>query len=214
MNTESKSPSIPATPMGEDTPSSDESTSPPWYTSEPKGSMVNFGSPTELPQIYDEVEVLTCGQYVYQVYGLFGLNILEKVIIALEHPRVLNDYGIIQMGARPGWIDVLFLQDIPWVHTMLMWFCSAFRAPILGMVSLSYGTPEDTDVFELQPLEPLPVMSSIHHCCSALFGSAAIAARPGTDTTRELLLDIDRSIVGEYVRREYLRKPSNDVHLS
>lgn len=73
------------------------------------------------------------------------------------------------------------------------------------MVALSYGTLKDTNVFELQPLEPLPVTSNIHHCCSALFGSTVIAARPGTDTTRELLLDMDRSILKEYVRREFVR---------
>ncbi|KAE8366556.1 hypothetical protein BDV27DRAFT_125141 [Aspergillus caelatus] len=67
------------------------------------------------------------------------------------------------------------------MYTMLMWLCSAFRAPIPEMVSRSYGTLEDTNGFELQPLELLPVSSSIHHCCSALFGSAVIDARPETD---------------------------------
>ncbi|KAJ1705203.1 hypothetical protein NYO67_12631, partial [Aspergillus flavus] len=150
------------------------------------------------------VEALPSGQYVFQMYGLEGLNLLDKLITALQNPEFLYDLGVIRIVATEDSIEVLYQEEIPWVHSMMMWFCSAFRAPIPGVISLSYGTPTDSNVFELNPLEPVPMTSSIYKCCSALFGSAVIAASPGADTTGDTLLGMDISVVKEFIRNEYI----------
>ncbi|GMF79705.1 unnamed protein product [Aspergillus oryzae] len=62
----------------------------------------------------------------------------------------------------------------------------------------------DSNVFELNPLEPVPMTSSIYKCCSALFGSAVIAASPDADTTGDILLGMDISVVKEFIRNEYI----------
>lgn len=46
--------------------------------------------------------------------------------------------------------------------------------------------------------------SSIYKCCSALFGSAVIAASPDADTTGDILLGMDISVVEEFIRNEYI----------
>ncbi|QMW30370.1 hypothetical protein G4B84_005705 [Aspergillus flavus NRRL3357] len=182
-----------------------------------EGAILNFAGTSELAQIYKEynshgygqlahfvllVEALPSGQYVFQMYGLEGLNLLDKLITALQNPEFLYNLGVIRIVATEDSIEVLYQEEIPWVHSMMMWFCSAFRAPIPGVISLSYGTPTDSNVFELNPLEPVPMTSSIYKCCSALFGSAVIAASPGADTTGDILLGMDISVVKEFIRNE------------
>ncbi|KAB8247406.1 hypothetical protein BDV35DRAFT_379776 [Aspergillus flavus] len=186
---------------------------------EPEGAILNFAGTSELAQIYKEynshgygqlaqfvllVEALPSEQYVFQMYGLEGLNLLDKLITALQNPEFLYDLGVIRIVATEDSIEVLYQEEIPWVHSMMMWFCSAFRAPIPGAISLSYGTPTDSNVFELNPLEPVPMTSSIYKCCSALFGSAVIAASPDADTTGDILLGMDISVVKEFIRNEYI----------
>ncbi|KJK60690.1 hypothetical protein P875_00053079 [Aspergillus parasiticus SU-1] len=254
MNTTSKSPSTSPSSMRVNTPSSDESTSPPWHAwelvaptsadepwgqdqpdagtsfpplvnnsmsdaPEPEGAILNFAGTSELAQIYKEynshgygqlvkfvllVEALPSGQYVFQMYGLEGLNLLDKLIAALQSSEFPYELGVIQIIATEDSIEVLYQEEIPWVHSMMMWFCSAFREPIPGSISPSYGTPTNTGVLKLNPLEPLPVTSSIYQCCSTLFGCAVIAASPGADTTGHILLGMDISVVEKFIRNEYI----------
>ncbi|KAE8343472.1 hypothetical protein BDV24DRAFT_149724 [Aspergillus arachidicola] len=186
---------------------------------EPEGAIINFAGTSELPQIYKEhnshgygqlvqlvrlVEALPSGQYVFQMYGLEGLNLLDKLITPLQNSEFLYDLGVIRIVATEDSIEVLYQEEIPWIHSMMMWFCSTFREPIPGSISLSYGTPTNTGVFKLNPLEPLPVTSSIYQCCSTLFGSAVIAASPGADTTGDILLGMDISVVEKFIRNEYI----------
>ncbi|PIG80198.1 hypothetical protein AARAC_005559 [Aspergillus arachidicola] len=247
MNTTSKSPSTSPSSMRVNTPSSDESTSPPWHAGEleaptsadepwgqdqpdantpfpplvdnsisdapePEGAIINFAGTSELPQIYKEhnshgygqlvqlvrlgstlpglyipspptpwklysyqwgrppvniddimatytltltggiVEALPSGQYVFQMYGLEGLNLLDKLIAALQNSEFLYDLGVIRIVATEDSIEVLYQEEIPWIHSMMMWFCSTFREPIPGSISLSYGTPTNTGVLKLNPL--------------------------------------------------------------
>ncbi|OOO15120.1 hypothetical protein OAory_01037150 [Aspergillus oryzae] len=122
---------------------------------EPEGAILNFAGTSELAQIYKEynshgyeqlaqfvllVEALPSEQYVFQMYGLEGLNLLDKLITALQNPEFLYDLGVIRIVATEDSIEVLYQEEIPWVHSMMMWFCSAFRAPIPGAISLSAGT--------------------------------------------------------------------------
>lgn len=83
MNTESKFPSTPAPATREDTPSSDESTLPLWYDSEPEGATVNFASPTELPQIYDEYNSLCYREPVrFAPLGILGFLIYILILVS------------------------------------------------------------------------------------------------------------------------------------
>ncbi|KOC11394.1 hypothetical protein AFLA70_279g001581 [Aspergillus flavus AF70] len=86
------------------------------------------------------VEAIPSGQYVFQMYGLEGLNLLDKLITALQNPEFLYDLRVIRIVATEDSIEVLYQEEIPWVHSMMMWFCSALRAPIPGVISLSAGT--------------------------------------------------------------------------
>ncbi|KAL4922784.1 hypothetical protein BDW62DRAFT_171747 [Aspergillus aurantiobrunneus] len=146
------------------------------------------------------VKVLTCKDFVREKYGEAGIELVTKVVKALEHDDSTKTAEHFWIRASKDRVSGRFYPVARCLWELLRWLCLTFRRPKKGTISLSTCKSGRVEV-GLQQL--YPAMPDNKCCWFSLFDSAVIAAEAQTSIDQEMLLETEFHLMLQLAAVEY-----------